>query len=246
MNGIGEAEFSVADCVGAYREKLGALRADLLQPVREAADALRKPDAALPAGRLYPATGARKGELLDAERYAATFAAYRGADPQMATEWFRFLIQRFASEINAYTNQAPNPGMCASNYYQIAGYRQGLTPITNRIAAVHSAAQSAIGAARDAIKADEGDDLAALVRRLSGSSGANSEDANAPTPFGGLAALRAPGRERSKEELLALSLTETAAWLSEADRRSQALRQAIDQVLTTIADTHRESCVCAF
>jgi hypothetical protein len=245
-NGTGEAELTVADCVGAYREKLAALRGDLLNPVRDAAETLRRPDATLPIGRQYPATGVRKGELLDAERFAAAFAAFGGGDPQMATEWFRFLVQRFASEINAYASQAANPGMCASNYYQIAGYRQGLTPITNRIDAVRAASRNAIGAARTALKADPDDELAVLIRRAVGDAG-ESVVASALTPLAALAAVRAIAAQgRSKDELQALSLSETAAWLAETDRRGQALKQAIDRALQRIADAHRETCVCAF
>jgi hypothetical protein len=247
-----EVELTVADCVGAYREKLAVLRSGLLQGVRDAAAALHRPDPSLPAGRLFPATGARAGELVTAERFANAFAARRGGDPQMATEWFQFLILRLISELTAYSNQSPAPGLCANNYYQIAGYRHGLVPITNRIEAMHTAAERALSAAREATKAETADeDLSALVQRATKdfSPNANGDETNARPPLALLAVareafLRAPKPE--PDALRALSLAETAAWLAETDRRGQALARAIEEVLAAIGTAHKESCVCAF
>lgn len=244
---IGEAQISVADCVANYRGKLEALRAVLSQGVREAAEEMREPDASLPGGRLFAPGRARGGELAAAERLAALAAARRGADQQMATEWFRYMILRWASELNAYTGQAANPGLCANNYYQIAGYRQGLLPITKHIDAIHAAAASSLKAARAAARAESGEDAAALVRLLvkdaklkpnDEANGALPALASARAAFGGR--LPAPAIARK------FSLAETAAWLEDADRRGQNLSRAIEEVLSKIATAHKESCVCAF
>jgi hypothetical protein len=247
-----EVELTVTDCVGAYREKLAVLRGGLLQKVRDMATALHRPDLALPAGRLFPSTGARSGELANAERLAGAFAARHGGDPQMATEWFQFLILRLASELTAYSNQSPAPGLCANNYYQIAGYRQGLLPISNRIDAVRLAAERALSAAREATKAESRDeDLAMLVQRATAdlATTANGGETSARTPLAALAAARgelANAPRMEPDVLRALSLVETAAWLAETDRRGQALTRAIDEVLVAISTAHKESCVCAF
>jgi len=243
----GEAQIPVADCVGAYRAKLETLRSSLSQGVREAAEEMRRPDAGLPAGRAFPYTGARSGEVAAAERLAATTAARRGADAQMATEWFRFMIQRWASELNAYTSQPVNPGLCANNYYQIAGYRQGLLPITRHLDAIKNAAAASLKAAREAAKAESSDDAAVLVRLLvkeadlqpnGQANDALSAIAAARTAFG--PRLPAPDAVRK------FSLVETAAWLEAADRRAQSLTREIERLLANIAVAHKESCVCAF
>ena len=242
----GEAQIPVADCVGAYRAKLETLRSSLSQGVREAAEEMRRPDAGLPAGRAFPYTGARSGEVAAAERFAATIAARRGADARMATEWFRFMIQRWASELNAYTSQPVNPGLCANNYYQIAGYRQGLLPITRHLDAIKNAAAASLKAAREGAKAESGD-TAALVRLLvketdlqpnGQTNDALSAIVAARTAFG--PRLPAPDAMRK------FSLVETAAWLEAADRRAQSLTREIERLLANIAMAHKESCVCAF
>ncbi|MEX2128327.1 MAG: hypothetical protein WD871_08810 [Xanthobacteraceae bacterium] len=251
---IGETELNVADCVGAYREKLAELRSGLSQTVRDAAEELRKPDPALPGGRLFSATGARSSELAGAERFAAAFAVRRGGDAQMATEWFRFLVQRWTSELNAYSGQSANPGMCANNYYQIAGYRQGLMPITKRIETIHASADSALAAARAAAKGEPGETLSVLVQRvIKGAdlapNGDEPGEAKSLAPLAALASAREMlSRERKLEadDARKLSLAETAAWLAETDRRGQALMQSIEGVLASIVGAHKESCVCAF
>ena len=243
----GEAQISVADCVANYRGKLEALRAELSRGVREAAAEMREPDASLPEDRLFPPARAHGGELATAERLAALAAVRRGADQQMATEWFRYMILRWASELNAYTGQTANPGLCANNYYQIAGYRQGLLTITKHIDAIHTAAAASLKAARAAAKAESGEDAATLVRLLAEeaklkpndeANGALAALASARAAFG--ARLPAPAVTRK------FSLAETAAWLEDADRRGQKLSRAIEEVLSKIATAHKESCVCAF
>ena len=247
-----DVELSVADCVGAYREKLAVLRSGLLQNVRDAATNLHRPDLSLPAGRLFPVTGARSGDLASAERFTATFALRRGGDPQMATEWFQFLIQRWTSELNAYSNQSAAPGLCANNYYQIAGYRQGLMPITNRIDSVHAAASRALALARETAKAENPDeDLATLARRATKNVGsvANGPEADVRAPLAALAGAREAvvrGEKLDPDAARTLSLVETAAWLAETDRRGRKLVQTIDEVLAAIGIAHKESCVCAF
>lgn len=242
----GVTELSIADCAGAYRSKLGALRATLSQPARDAADEIRRSDPALPNSRQFPPTGARSGELARAERLAAKFAARRGADPQMSTEWFRFLLQRWASELNAYAGQSANPGICANNYYQIAGYRQGLLPVTKHIEATQAAATAALEAARKETAAGA-DSVESIVRLLAEAAEVEINLDNA----GALSALAdAPAMLRDHKPdadmIRKFSLAETAAWLVEADRRGQKLVQAIEQVLSTITNAHKESCVCAF
>jgi len=245
-----EIELSVADCVGAYRNRLAVLRSNLALQVRDAADELRKPDPSLPPGRLFALTNARNTEIRKAERLAASFAARRGGDAEMATEWFRYIIARWVSELNAFAGQAYNPGLCANNYYQISGYRQGLQPITKRIDAIHAAASAALAAAREAIGAEPEDEIAALVTRVAHpdehSNESNSEEP-AASIFDALKAARAWLRERklSSEEARQLSLVETAAWLNVADRRAQKLAQAIEQVLSTLATAQKETCICA-
>ncbi len=129
----GEANLRIADCVGAYRNKLSALRTGVLQAVRDAAEAMRKPDPALPNARLFPATGVKTGNVAVAERFAAAFARYGGADPEMSSENSSFTIQRWTSELSAYAGQEANPGLCAGNYYMVAGQREGILPITRRL-----------------------------------------------------------------------------------------------------------------
>ena len=111
-----------------------------------------------PAPAFFPATGARSGDIANAERLAATLALRQGGDPQMATEWFQFIIQRWTSELTLYSNQSAAPGLCANNYYQIAGYRQGLMPITNRIESIRVAADRALVVAREAAKSEGADE----------------------------------------------------------------------------------------
>jgi hypothetical protein len=243
----GEIKLQIADCVGAYRERLATLRTSLVQKVRDAAEETRRPDPALPGSRLFAPTGARGNELRNAERLAASFAARRGGDAEMATEWFRFMIARWISELNAYASQGYNPGLCANNYYQIAGYRQGLLPITKRIETIRAAALDAAKAAREATGAEEGDNLAGLALRATQNSPAESLGGQ-KDPFSALAAANAAWlRERklSAEELQRLSLIETAAWLDAADRRAQTLAQAIDTVLSNLASAQKESCICS-
>jgi hypothetical protein len=240
-----ETELTVADCAGAYRGKLEALRATISQPMHDAADEMRRADPFLPDGRQFPATGARSGDLALAERLAARFAARKGADPQMSTEWFRYLLLRWASELNAYTGQAPNPGICANNYYQIAGYRQGLLPITKHIDATHVVTEKALVAARKEAAVETGD-VRELVQALQKEAEINKADDNLG-PLSLLADARARSRGRFDAALTRkFSLAETAAWLAEADRRGQKLVQSIEQILSTISTAHKESCNCAF
>ena len=239
----GEAELRVADCAGAYRARLATLRENLAQPVRDAADEMRRSDPALPAARQFPPAGKRGSELARVEQLAAKFAARRGADPQLATEWFRFLLQRWASELNAYAGQAANPGLCANNYYQIAGYRQGLLPITKHIDATRLAAEKALELARKEAGREAGgiDEIVGALLQ----SAKIEAPANGTSALAALAGLR-DGRRLEPELVQKLSVAETAAWLAETDRRGQKLVQAIEQVLATIATAHKETCVCAF
>ncbi len=241
-----EASLRVADCAGAYRARLANLRENLSVPMRDAAEDMRRGDPALPAGRQFPYVGKRNSELARLERLAAAFAARRGGDAQMATEWFRYMVLRWASELNAYTSQPPNPGLCANNYYQIAGYRQGLLPITKHIAAIHEAAEQSLELARRESGQDGGADeiVYALIKAAGVEPAANGANALAS-----LAELRASlrngrGLEGGMDEKL--SVAETAAWLADADRRGQKLIDAIEQTLATIATAHKETCVCAF
>jgi hypothetical protein len=245
-----EVEVNVADCVGAYREKLAVLRAGLLQNVREAAEKFRGLDPSLPGARLFPPTGARSGDLANAERLAAGFAARRGGDPQMATEWFQFIVQRWISELTLYSNQTAAPGLCANNYYQIAGYRQGLMPITNRIDTIRTATDRALVIVRDAAKSENADEtLTALTQRaIKIAMPDGGADDAVHQPFEALAAANNSLRSNSADPnaLRTLSLVETAAWLAEADQRGQAVRRAIEEVLSAIGAAQKESCVCAF
>jgi hypothetical protein len=245
-----DAEFSVADCVGAYREKLAVLRSGLLQSVRDTAEKLRGLDPSLPGGRFFPSTGARSGDIANAERLAVALAARHGGDPQMATEWFQFIIQRWTSELTLYSNQSAAPGLCANNYYQIAGYRQGLMPITNRIEALRAAADRALVIAREAAKSEGTDEtLAALAQRaIKVEMPDSGGDDVARQPFEALAAARDSFGSNGADPnaARALSLIETAAWLVEADQRGQSLKRSIERVLTAIGTAHKESCVCAF
>jgi hypothetical protein len=239
-----EAAIPVRDCAGAYRTKLAELRESLSTPVRDAAEAMRREDAALPMSRLFPYAGRRNNELARVERVAGPFAARRGSDAQMQTEWFRFMIQRWGSELNAYASQPPNPGLCANNYYQIAGYRQGLLPITKHIETTQAAADKALELARK--DSGESGNVDEIARALAKSSGADvAADASA---FAVLARLQSNGNGLRADPALVekLSTVETAAWLADADARGQKLIQAIEQVLATIAGAHKESCTCAF
>jgi hypothetical protein len=244
------AELNIADCVGAYREKLAVLRAGLLRNVRDTAEKLRGVDPSLPGARLFPTTGARSGDIANAERLAAALAVRHGGDPQMATEWFQFIIQRWTSELTLYSNQSAAPGLCANNYYQIAGYRQGLMPITNRIESIRVAADRALAIARTAAKSEGADEtLAALTQRAIKVAMPNGGgDDVTRQPLEALAAARDSFRSDGADPnaAKALSLIETAAWLMEADQRGQALKHSIEQVLTAIGAAHKESCVCAF
>jgi hypothetical protein len=238
-------ELTVADCAGAYRGKLAAMRESLSQPMRDAADELRKSDPTLPSGRQFPPSGVRGADLMRAERLAASFAARGGADPQFSTEWFRYLIARWASELNAYAGQAENPGICANNYYQIAGYRQGLLPITKQIDATHAAAEVALAAARKETAIETGS-VEEIVNALLKAAEINKADDRI-----GPLALLADARARSRgkfdaETTKKFSLAETAAWLDETDKRGQKLAQSIEQILKKITHAHTESCNCAF
>jgi hypothetical protein len=238
-------ELTVADCAGAYRGKLAAMRESLSQPMRDAADELRKANPALPEGRQFPSSGVRSGDIARAERLAANFAARRGADQQFSTEWFRYLVQRWASELNAYTGQAANPGICANNYYQIAGYRQGLLPITKQIDATHAAAEVALAAARKEAAMKTGT-VEEIVDSLLKAVEINKAD-DSLGPLALLADARARSRGKfDAETTKKFSLAETAAWLDETDKRGQKLAQSIEQILSAISTAHKESCNCAF
>jgi hypothetical protein len=245
-----DAELNVADCVGAYREKLAVLRSGVLQAVRDTAEKLRGLDPSLPGARLFPSTGARSGDIANVERLAAALAVRQGGDPQMATEWFQFIIQRWTSELTLYSNQSAAPGLCANNYYQIAGYRQGLMPITNRIEAIRVAADRALVIAREAAKSEGADEsLAALAQRaIKIAMPDGGGDDAARQPFEALAAARDSfrGSGADPNAARALSLIETAAWLVQADQRGQALKHSIEQVFAAIGAAHKDSCVCAF
>lgn len=241
-----DASLPIADCAGAYRARLAGLRETISAPVRDAAEDMRQADPALPAARQFRHAGKRGSELARLERLAAAFAARRGGDAQMATEWFRYMVARWASELNAYTSQPANPGLCANNYYQIAGYRQGLLPITRHIEATRTAAEKALELARK--ESSESGNATEIVRALLKAADfeAAPEDAHA---LAALAALRASLRngQRLEPELVEkLSVAETAAWLADAERRGQKLIDAIEQTLATIATVHKETCVCAF
>ncbi len=246
--GSGSASILVADCAGAFREKLGVLRPAILQNVRDTADAMRKPDATLPGGRTFPLTNARKGEILTAERLALPLSARGAADMQMTTEWMRFLIQRWVSELNSYSTQPAHPGLCANNYYQIAGYREGLQPITKRLDGFKEASTFAMTAARLSSKDVVSADVRALVLQLAKSAEIEGIDdsANVFTLLSTVRNAIARGKKLEAEQMETLSLAETAAWLQETNKRGQALTDAIEKVLGTIAAAHKESCVCAF
>ncbi len=244
----GEANLRVADCAGAYRAKLSVLRTDAVPAIRTAAEDMSRPDRTLPNARLFPPTGARTGHVAAAEKLAAAFAVNGGADPEMGRDWFRFLILRWTSELSVYAGQEANPGLCAANYYQIAGYREGLLPLTRRFEAIHTAAANALAAARGAAKAEAGEDGGRIARRAAQTAGLEAGEENASV-FAILAAARVSlGNERKLEpdQAEALSLAETAAWLTETAKRADALAKTLEQTFTTISNAHRESCVCAF
>ena len=168
----------------------------------------------------------------------------------MATEWFQFIVQRWISELTLYSNQTAAPGLCANNYYQIAGYRQGLMPITNRIDTIRTATDRALVIVRDAAKSENADEtLTALTQRaIKIAMPDGGADDAVRQPFEALAAANNSLRSNSADPnaLRTLSLVETAAWLAEADQRGQAVRRAIEEVLSAIGAAHKESCVCAF
>ena len=248
IRGTGTANILVADCAGAFREKLSVLRSGVLQTVRDTAEAMRRPDPSLPGSRIFPGTNARRGEIMNAERLAAPLTVRGAADAQMATEWMRFLVIRWVSELTNYSNQPVNPGLCANNYYQIAGYREGLLPITKRLDAFKESTAHALTAARFSGKDAVASDVRELVLRLAKSVEIEGIDENASV-FSLLTVIRAAilrGRKLDNEQMETLSLAETAAWLGETNKRGQALTGAIEKVLGTIAEVHKESCVCAF
>jgi hypothetical protein len=242
-----EAVLRAADCVGAYQAKLAPLRTEVAPAIRTAAEQTYRRDPALPTSRLIPPTGARTGNLANAEKLAAALSANGGADPEMGREWFRFLIQRFASELSNYAGQEANPGLCAANDYQITGYREGLLPLMKRLDAVRTAAGQALEAARATLKAGNDEDLDLLARRIAQAIGLEAREENASV-FAILAAARALLKNRAldQEQAEALSLIETAAWLAESERRGQALVNSFETAYATISTAHGESCVCAF
>jgi hypothetical protein len=240
-----ETTLRIADCAGAYRTRLLNLRESLSTPVRDAAEEMRRGDPTLPLTRQFPYAAKRNNELARLERTAAAFTARRGGDAQMATEWFRFMIQRWGSELNAYASQPANPGLCANNYYQIAGYRQGLLPITKHIDATREAAEKALELARK--ESGESGSADEIVRALLKAAGSDAAlDGAALTALAALRASPGNGQRLAPEMIGKLSAAETAAWLADADKRGQKLVQAIEQVLGTIANAHKETCVCAF
>jgi hypothetical protein len=243
-----EASLRVADCAGNYRTRLAVLRDGVLQAVRDMAEEMQQPDPVLPIWRFFPATGGRSEPIANAERLAAGIVRGRGGDPEMAGEHPRFLIQRWTAELAAYARQDLKPGLCAGGSYMLAGYREGLRPITRRIEALHDAAAAALDAARSAARSEGGEELGKIARRVAKQAGLESGDQFAPV-LRVIAAARASlaGERKLEPELAeALSLIETAAWLAEADKRGQGLANAIEQTFGTLAAAHKESCVCAF
>lgn len=248
VSGSARTEILIADCVGSYREKLNVLRSGILNEVRDAAEAMRRPDPALPGGRIFPMTNARKGELMTAERLSMPLAGRQAADLQMTTEWMRFLISRWISELTNFSNQPSNPGMCASNYYQIAGYREGLQPVTKRLDGFRDSAQHALAAARTSVNDSGTSSAHSVVLKIADTAGVEGTDPNASV-FALLASIRgalARGTKLEHAQMEALSLAETAAWLEETSKRGQALSDAIEKVLGTIGRVHKEACICAF
>jgi hypothetical protein len=166
----------------------------------------------------------------------------------MGTEWYRFLIARWVSELNSYAAQPSHPGLCANNYYQIAGYREGLQPVTKRLDGFRDSGKHAFDAARTAAKDTVSANPRDLVLKIAKGAEIEGLDENASvfTLLGSIRNALARGKKLELEQLEALSLAETAAWLQETDKRGQTLNGAIEKVLGTIAEVHKESCVCAF
>jgi hypothetical protein len=245
-----EASMRTADCAGAYRGKLAGIRTGEIEAVKKLADEIRKPEAGLTRGRSFQATGARSGELAVAERLAAQISGNGGGDPEMGSENMRFVVVRWTSELGAYTGQEKNAGLCTGAPAMLSVYRgEGLSTVRKRFDAIRAAAGFMLKATREATKASENEELAQIARRLAEKAGVEGVEKDA-SALAILARTRAflieKDRKIEGDEAQAFSLTETAAWLAEAEKRSQALSGAFDATLSAIAAAHKETCVCAY
>jgi hypothetical protein len=243
-----EARIPIADCAGAYRARLVAVRTDQINAVKKLAEEIRKPEVWLPRGRIFPPTGTRSGPLANAERLAAQFAASAGADTELATQGMRWLVLRWTADLGNYAGQDKSPGLCAGAPELLVIYKNSIAPLTRRLEAISTVAKAARALAREETKADD-DDLARMARRIADKAGVEGIEDGAP-PLAALTKTRAFLNDKDKkldpDDARALSVVETAAWLAAAGKRADGLAAAFEAVLAGIAAAHKDTCVCAY
>jgi hypothetical protein len=244
--GSAEARVAIADCAGAYRARLAAIRAEHIAAVKKLAEEIRKAEPGLPRGRIFPATGARSGPLANAERLAAQFATSAGADTELQKEGMRWLVLRWTAELGNYMGQDKNPGLCTGVTELLPTYRKSLAPIARRLEAITAAAEAALALAREETKTD---DLSRMARQIAEKAGLEGIEDGAST-FAILQKLHAflggKDKDLEAEPARAVSVIETAAWLAAAAKRADALTRAFDGTLDAIAAAHKDTCVCAY
>lgn len=245
-NAQAQTKIAIADCATAFHAQLTRVRVGPLEDVRRLADEIRKPDAALPRGRLFRAA-ARKGDLASLERLATLAAARGTADPEFSREGMRYTVVRWTNELRGYTGQDPNPGLCAGNYYLVAGYRQNILPITQRTEAARKASARALALLRRATNSKDDETLPQIAARVAEAAGVKIDNPPAAT-----IALLARVKEQLKDKTLSseqsdqLALVETVAWLDAAGGRAGKLADAINRTIDGMTDAQKQTCVCAF
>lgn len=240
-----QTAISIADCATAFHAQLTRVRIDVVENVRKLAEEVRKPDASLPRTRIFR-VAARKGDLATLERLAAGVMARGAGIPELGREGMRYTVARWTNELRAYTGQEPNPGLCAGNYYLVAGYRQNIIPITQLTDAPKKAAARALALVRKTLDAKDDEDLSKIALRVAETANVKIENAPATT-LALLERIRDELKEKSADEQIEkLSLIETAAWLQAGAAHAAKLSNAIERTIDGMTQAQKQTCVCAY
>lgn len=244
----GELAWAVRDCPGAYRAALLEVRAGALAETRQAMQAMRRGDAALPQGlRFMPPPATFRGAAGEPLRLAAAIAGKRGGDPELSRSPLDYTAERTLLELDQYMNQRATPMLCTGATVVVNAYRKAFTPVENRLALIRLLA----GRARPAPPTDGSilADLPTRARRAVEEAKLLAPEAPAAgPPLATLAAARAalpPGARLEPATLEALAAVEVEAWLSHAEAGADRMSRAFAATLDGILAAHAASCTCA-
>jgi hypothetical protein len=244
----GELAWTVRDCPGAYRAALLKVRTGPLAETRQALQALRRGDAALPQGlRFMPPPATFRGAAGEPLRLAAAIADKRGGDPELSRSPLDYTAERTLLELDQYMNQRAVPTLCTGASVVVSAYRRAFTPVENRMALIRLMA----GRARPATGAEGagGDDLATRVRRAVEEAKLLAPEAPEPgSPLAILTAARAamaPGTRLEPAAAEALAAVEVEAWLTHAEAGADQVSRAFAATLDGVLAAHHAACTCA-